>query len=69
MSRFVQWCIDAKLLRAVALLWAMALISWTVVRTFLHLSLITASVTSALVAVVGILSVVIGMYTHSRNRD
>ncbi|HET8550888.1 MAG TPA: hypothetical protein VFM97_00240 [Gammaproteobacteria bacterium] len=68
MSGFVQWCIDHKVPHTLAVLWAMALITWVVLRAFADLSLISGAVASALTAVVGLLSVLIGRQIPKYNR-
>lgn len=53
-------------MRRLVLVWACSLITYAVIRTFENLPEVTAPVTSALVAVIGILATVIGLY---RERD
>lgn len=59
-----------KGVRRLALVWAMALITWAVVRTFASdTPNIGGATATALGIVVGILTVVVGFYQWSRDRE
>lgn len=59
-----------KAVRRLALLWAVCLITWVVIRVFGGpLSAITGPAATALGIVVGLLATVINLYQRSRNRD
>lgn len=60
-----------RLVRRLALLWACWLITVTVMRVTAieALPLVTAPVASVVAAVIGLLSVVIGLYQWSRHKD
>ena len=55
--------------RRLALLWAMALITYATHAVFSNLGAVTAPVASAYGIVVGLLSAVIGLYTALRAQD
>ena len=60
---------DNKFFRRLALVWAMGLITWTVVRVFARAPNISAGTATALATVVGILTVVVGFYQWSRQQE
>lgn len=60
---------EQKLFRRAALVWACTLITWTVYRTFTAAPVITAGTATALATVVGILTVVVGLYQAQRGRE
>jgi len=58
-----------KLVRRIALLWAMSLITYATHAMFADISEITAPAVSAYVAVTGLLTAVIGLYQWQRHAD
>lgn len=54
-----MWSFMKKTLKVLTLIWVMSLITFAILATFLDVSLITASVVSALGIVTGLLSLVI----------
>jgi len=60
---------ENKLIRRLALLWAVVLITIVIVWTWLHPPNISGSTATALGVVVGLLSSVIGFYQWSRRQD
>ncbi len=59
-----------KLVRRLALLWAVWLITWVVLRVFGGpLKEITGPAATALGIVVGLLATVIGFYQHTRSKE
>jgi hypothetical protein len=58
-----------RLMRRVALGWAMGLVTWTVQYTFVHHPNIPGGTVAALGTVTAILGTVIGLYQHHRSKD
>lgn len=58
-----------KFVRRLLMLWAVALITYVVVRVFDDIILISAATASALGIVVGLLASVISFYMWSRNEE
>ena len=58
-----------KLFRRLALVWACWLITWTVLRVFTDAPVIEGGTAAALATVCGLLTVVIGFYQWSRDRE
>ena len=59
-----------KLVRRLALIWAVGLITWVVLRVFGGpLKEITGPAATALGIVVGLLATVIGFYQHTRSKE
>jgi len=57
-----------KIVSAVLVLWTYTLMSWAVYKVFDDITLITASVASALTAVIGIPAVAIGLFKWRRGK-
>lgn len=58
-----------KAFRRLVLVWALALITWTVHEAFTRAPAIGGGTATALGAVIGVLATVIGFYQWSRDRD
>lgn len=58
-----------KIVRRLALLWAVVLITWVVVKVFSDISQINSAVASSLAVVIGLLGSVVGLYQHGRNKE
>ncbi len=58
-----------KFFRRAALVWACAIITWTVYQTFTVAPAIGAGTASALATVCALLTAVIGFYQWSRDRE
>ena len=58
-----------RLFRRLVLLWACWLITWTVLRVFTDAPVVEGGTAAALATVCGLLTVVIGFYQWSRDRE
>lgn len=58
-----------KFARRLLLIWAAALITYSLVSFWQHVDTITDPVAKVIIAVLGLLTVVIGFYQWSRERD
>lgn len=71
--RFNNWVVRLfnkhMIVRRIMVFWAMALITYVILRTFEDLTLITPTVTTALSIVTGLLATVIGFYNYQRRMD
>ena len=65
----MRWLNQRLLFRRAALVWACTLITWTVYRVFVYAPAITAGTATALGAVIGVLTVVVGLYQSQRSRE
>lgn len=69
-GRFVERLFEEhKLIRRLLVIWAMALITWTVTRVFSELAALTAPVATALATVTAILTAVLGFYQWARQNE
>ena len=68
-SRLSRLANHQRLFRRLVLLWACALITWVVVRTWINPPEISAGTAGALATVVGILATVVGFYQWHRKAD
>lgn len=58
-----------KLFRRIALIWAIVLITWVVIKVFTSPPDIPSGTVTALSIIVGLLATVIGFYNHTRHND
>ena len=64
-----DWLEKHKLVRRLTLLWATSLITYVVYNVVDDLSTMTSAGASVVVAIIGILTTVIGFYQYSRGKD
>lgn len=58
---------EHKFFRRFALIWSICIITYATIRVFEHLGSLTVSDAACYATVAGVLSVVIGLYTHARS--
>lgn len=69
MSKVFDFIDKYKIVRRVALIWAMVIITLTILEVYKHLEKLTTADATVLVAIIGILATVIGFYQHSRFKE
>lgn len=60
---------EHKFFRRLSLVWCLIIVTYATIAVFSDLCSLTPSGAAAYATVAGLLSVVIGFYTHARSRD